>query len=106
VLQLCTQPAPQVAVIRAATQQVVELLWQLAQCRISHGDMKGSNFILAAGEPVLIDLDAMQEHVSRLLFHSAQRRDVQRFMRNWDGCPEVAVMFNKMMRSKKLVSES
>lgn len=106
VLQLCTQPAPQVAAIRAATQQVVELLWQLAQCRISHGDMKGSNFILAAGEPVLIDLDAMQEHVSRLLFHSAQRRDVQRFMRNWDGCPEVAVMFNKMMRSKKLVSES
>jgi tRNA A-37 threonylcarbamoyl transferase component Bud32 len=106
VLQQCTRPAPQLAAIQAAAQPVVDLLGQLAQCRISHGDMKGTNFIMAAGGPVLIDLDAMQEHVSGWLFRRAQRRDMQRFMRNWDSCPEVAETFNEMMQNRKLVSGS
>ena len=106
VLQLCTRPAPPAAAIEAAAQPVVDLLGQLARCRISHGDMKGSNFIVADEGPVLIDLDAMQEHVCGWRYRRAQRRDMQRFMRNWDDCPEVAVVFKKLIRNRKQVSQS
>lgn len=105
-LQLCSQTTAPPAAVRADARQLVELLEQLAQCRISHGDMKGSNFIMAAGGPVMIDLDAMREHVSVWLYRRARRRDMQRFMRNWDGCPGVASLFRELMQNGKRVSES
>ena len=91
VLQLCDRPLPDVA------RQVVDLLAQLAQCNISHGDMKGSNIILSGKGPVIIDLDAMQEHALNWLYRRMRRRDLQRFMRNWDGCPEIALFFRESL---------
>lgn len=90
-LQLCHRPMP------ALARQVLDLLEQLALCRISHGDMKGSNFILSERGPVIIDLDAMHEHVSGRNFRRMRRRDLQRFMRNWDDCPETAGFFREAL---------
>jgi tRNA A-37 threonylcarbamoyl transferase component Bud32 len=87
VLQLCAGFVPDIA------RQVLELLEQLAQCCISHGDMKGSNIILSRQGPVIIDLDAMREHAAGRGFERVRRRDLQRFMRNWDDCPEAAGFF-------------
>jgi tRNA A-37 threonylcarbamoyl transferase component Bud32 len=91
VLLLCDRPMPDVA------RQVLELLAQLGQCHISHGDMKGSNIILSGNGPVIIDLDAMQEHSVNRVYRRMRRRDLQRFMRNWDDCPEIARFFRESL---------
>ena len=51
--------------------------------RISHGDLKGSNLLWQGGHWVLIDLDAMQHHLSAQRFARAYARDRARFLRNW-----------------------
>ena len=97
VLRLCMQPDMDTAALQAAAEPLVELLQQLAQSGISHGDMKGSNFILTGNGPVIIDLDALQEHVLGWNFRRMQRRDIQRFMRNWEDCPEIAAFFKSSL---------
>lgn len=53
--------------------------------RISHGDMKSTNFFVSDTDFVLIDLDATQVHRSERLFKRAFRKDMTRFMANWHG---------------------
>ena len=89
-----------------AGQQVTDLLAQLALSSLSHGDMKATNFILSQQGAVVIDLDAMQKHDAAESFRRAQRRDLMRFMRNWEDCPEIKAMFTEMMHNKNLVAES
>jgi tRNA A-37 threonylcarbamoyl transferase component Bud32 len=103
---LCGQTTlDKVGQIRAG-QQVTDLLAQLALSSLRHGDMKATNFILSQQGAVVIDLDAMQKHVAPESFRRAQRRDLMRFMRNWEDCPEIKAMFTEMMRNKNLVTES
>ena len=90
---LCKQPVKDSIDTQLASASIVALLQQLARCRISHGDMKASNFILSAHGAAVIDLDAMREHVSDAVFHRLQQRDLNRFMRNWEDCPDVAAFF-------------
>jgi tRNA A-37 threonylcarbamoyl transferase component Bud32 len=99
VMQLCQHPVPAIA------RQVLVLLEELALCRISHGDMKGSNIILSENGPVIIDLDAMHEHASDRGYRRMRHRDLQRFMRNWDDCPETAEFFRKALFPDDLSSE-
>jgi tRNA A-37 threonylcarbamoyl transferase component Bud32 len=103
---LCAQGVMDEAGKTAAAQQVTDVLAQLALSSLSHGDMKATNFILSAQGAVVIDLDAMRRHVAPERFRRAQRRDLARFMRNWEACPETRTMFAEMMRNKNLVTES
>jgi tRNA A-37 threonylcarbamoyl transferase component Bud32 len=102
---LCGQTSLDQTGIEAAGQQVTGLLAQLALSGISHGDMKATNFILSEQGAVVIDLDAMRRHVAPESFRRAQRRDLARFMRNWEDCPGTRAMFTEMMTAKKLVTE-
>jgi len=102
---LCGQTSLDQAGVEAAAQQVTDVLAQLALSALSHGDMKATNFILSEQGAVVIDLDAMQRHGSPESFHRAQRRDLARFMRNWEDCPGTRAMFTEMMTAKKLVTE-
>jgi hypothetical protein len=61
--------------------------------------MKSTNFILAEAGPVVVDLDALREYSRSYAFRRRWRRDMHRFMRNWDGCPEVARAFRKLLKS-------
>ena len=61
--------------------------------------MKASNFILSAHGAAVIDLDAMREHVSDAVFQRSRQRDLNRFMRNWEDCPEVAAFFKEALFS-------
>ena len=104
ILQLCEQPRPD----NEATliSDTTALLAQLAQCRISHGDMKGSNYIQSPQGIAVIDLDAMCEHESDADFRRSQRRDLRRFMRNWRDCPDIEAQFRESMQHNNLVTES
>lgn len=84
------QPDDQMAAISS-------LLQDLSDSRISHGDMKATNFMMSATGPVIMDLDAMREHRDAISFRRAFRRDLKRFMENWRDRPELANQFRGLL---------
>jgi tRNA A-37 threonylcarbamoyl transferase component Bud32 len=93
ITRLCSRPRPDHESTHRAVSDMTSLLAQLAYCRISHGDMKGTNFIQSPRGIAVIDLDAMREYRTDSGFRRAQQRDLQRFLRNWQPCPEIAALF-------------
>ncbi len=81
-------------------EQVAQILGKLQQHQISHGDLKATNILIADGEAVLIDLDAMQRHTDVAGFEKAWFRDIKRFMQNWDDDRELYGLFGKRLESK------
>ncbi len=67
-----------------AGQAMVDLLDRLGEYQISHGDLKGSNFILDKEKVFLIDLDGMKQHKSRRTWLRQWQKDKSRFLKNWD----------------------
>lgn len=64
-----------------------DILAALGTARISHGDLKASNFLVDDTDRhvQLIDLDAMRLHRCGRRFRRARHRDLARFLANWDG---------------------
>jgi tRNA A-37 threonylcarbamoyl transferase component Bud32 len=56
---------------------------QLAEARITHGDLKATNLLWHDGMIFLIDLDATRQHANASSFSKAWRRDRERFLKNW-----------------------
>lgn len=57
---------------------------RLTKAKLSHGDMKLSNFILhPSGKLYVIDLDGMREHSFALTLERAHQKDVARLLRNF-----------------------
>ncbi|VAX05511.1 serine/threonine protein kinase [hydrothermal vent metagenome] len=80
----------------AMAEKINQLLLQLEAQRISHGDLKASNILIVGDRPVLIDLDAMQQHASTTSFRKSWGKDLRRFMRNWDDAPDLKELFAKV----------
>lgn len=66
----------------AAFQQLLEIMHDY---KISHGDMKASNFIYTNKLLYVLDLDSMQRHKMTLRFHNRFAKDLARFRKNWIG---------------------
>lgn len=66
----------------AAFQRLLEIM---NDYKISHGDMKASNFIYANKLLYVLDLDFMQRHKTALRFHNRFAKDLARFRKNWIG---------------------
>lgn len=81
-------------------ERIAKLFGQLKEQRISHGDMKASNILLVAGEPLLIDLDAMRQHSWGSEFRKAWAKDMHRFMRNWEDVPELEELFSQTLQGQ------
>ncbi len=105
-LVLCEPPAAGSIDKPAAAASVVAVLKRLAHCRISHGDMKGNNFILSKQGAAVIDLDAMKQHAHMRGFRRAQQRDLARFMRNWETCPETGALFQTLLHDNHMVQDT
>jgi len=80
-----------------AVSRFIELFEKMIQARLSHGDMKATNFIFSDAELYVIDLDSMIQHSNDANFAKAFRVDIQRFMRNWDELPDVKALFMKKL---------
>ena len=78
-------------------EALVLLLRNLSESKISHGDMKATNFLMADDGPVIIDLDAMREHKNSESFQRAYNKDMDRFMKNWEDHPELASQFEGLL---------
>ena len=77
-------------------QKITNLFGALASQKVSHGDLKASNILIAGDRLVLLDLDAMRQHRSERRFRKAFQRDVARFLKNWDDQPEVRGLFKNL----------
>ncbi|WP_426415237.1 lipopolysaccharide kinase InaA family protein [Aestuariirhabdus sp. LZHN29] len=66
-------------------RQVVEMFDGLYRSRLSHGDTKASNLLVTAEGLQLIDLDSLRSHRHDAALKSALRKDLDRFLRNWEG---------------------
>jgi len=106
ITQLCKEPGPDHDTSRQIVRGVTTLLAQLAQCRISHGDMKGTNFIQSPLGIAVIDLDSMREHLSEKRFQRMKQRDLQRFMRNWQQCPDIDALFREAMQHDNRMTDT
>jgi len=69
-----------IAQVRAAMADIFDALQRY---RISHGDMKATNFICHGEHYYVIDLDAMTLHQNPGHFEKAWAKDLARFERNW-----------------------
>ena len=79
------------------TGQVRELLSKLGRYRISHGDLKHSNILLAEKEAVLTDLDGMKVCRWNWMYRVRRRKDLRRFSkRNNCGRPFVRALLKKV----------
>lgn len=58
-----------------------------ADYRISHGDMKATNFLVKGKVLYVLDLDAMVRHRTDAKFKEKFNKDLQRFRKNWLGTP-------------------
>jgi tRNA A-37 threonylcarbamoyl transferase component Bud32 len=82
----------------ALVKQLVELFYRLYLLQISHGDMKASNILVVDGQPLLIDLDSMQQHRFGPIAKHQHARDIRRFMRNWQHDEALTNAFKKVFK--------
>ena len=64
---------------------IVNLLKCLSEAGFTHSDLKASNFLMSPKGPVIIDLDSMKEHRGERNLQLALRKDLDRFVKNWEA---------------------
>lgn len=83
-----------------AVNQFTLLFCKMALAKLTHGDMKATNFIFRNNELYVIDLDSMKQHNNDSNFARGFRVDMQRFMHNWDEFPDITALFTeKLLKS-------
>ena len=73
--------------------------------KISHGDMKASNFIFHNEKLFVLDLDGMKRHQSNRHFKKAIMKDFNRFMKNWRN-NEYEEEFKSMIDELEILTNS
>lgn len=81
-------------------KRISMLIENLAELKITHGDLKMTNIIVSDDEPHLIDLDGIKEHTSDKVLHEALKKEIKRFMRNWENLPELQHLFQQFFYEK------
>lgn len=79
-------------------KRILKLIHYLSELKLTHGDLKKTNIIIHRDQPLLIDLDGMTEHKLSLRFQIAYKKEIQRFMRNWDNTPHIFDLFAELLK--------
>lgn len=69
---------------RHIADELINTLSHLCQNDITHGDLKGSNFLINNDQVYVLDLDGLKQHKNKRKFDKAWKKDKQRFLKNWD----------------------
>lgn len=83
---------------REVADRLAKLMYKLRLLQIAHGDMKATNIHVAAGVPVLIDLDSMRHYRCGTWFERRHGRDLQRLLRNWADRPHIQRLMVEALR--------
>ena len=78
--------------------EIKSLFKSLQRLRLSHGDMKATNFLVTKNSVMMTDMDAMQRHTSLRTFKKAQARDIKRFLKNFHGNAEYVEAFTEVLK--------
>ena len=78
-------------------ENIASLFRNLATVSLAHGDMKATNILLLAYQPILIDLDAMKLYRCHWLWKKAFLKDKNRFLANWTDNPSYLQMFEHII---------
>ena len=81
------------------SQQMKDIFSVWRKCKIAHGDCKATNFIMHDDEVCIIDLDAMQEMSSKKNFKKAHKKDMKRWLKNWEGDEALTALFRSGFQS-------
>lgn len=81
--------------------RIAELIQKLQQHKLSHGDLKVTNIIIAGQKPVLIDLDDTRQHWLRYFANRALKKDLWRFMNYWQQNSAVKELFTRAFQLLK-----
>ena len=93
------------AEIEKTLGEIVEVLSKLRHEQISHGDLKASNILLSNRGPVLIDLDAMRQHKTESTYQQAARKDINRFLRNWQDNPVLLATARQLLSAENFLTD-
>lgn len=77
--------------------RVVTLIKNIAQLKMSHGDLKATNILIEKDQPVLLDLDGMKEYKTHRKAKRVYKNEIKRFMKNWKNQPAVRLLFEKLV---------
>ncbi len=81
-------------------KQISTLISNLAELKITHGDLKMTNILVSNDMPFLIDLDGIKEHSSEKMLNDALKKEIKRFMRNWENSPQLLALFQQFFYEK------
>ena len=73
------------------THNVLATLEKLWNYRITHGDLKHTNILIADNNPVLTDLDAMKIHMWNFLYKKFQKKDLLRFFQDKEAFTDLSI---------------
>lgn len=68
---------------------LVNDLQQLYDRKITHGDLKDTNWLWDKNRWIWLDLDATRQYRLRHTFALAWNRDIQRLLKNWQDHPQI-----------------
>ena len=88
------------AEIEKTLGEIVGILCKLRHKHISHGDLKATNILLSDQGPVLIDLDAMRQHKTESTYQQTARKDINRFLRNWQDYPVLLATARQLLSAQ------
>lgn len=84
--------------VKAVAPRVVQLLNQIKELNMTHGDLKKTNLLInEQGVPVLIDLDGMKSHATQAGLKQAWRGEVKRFLANFEAQPTIKALFQGLL---------
>lgn len=85
------------AYIEQVAQRIVELFSNLAKLSLTHGDLKATNILIEQDQPVILDFDGVIEHPNRRALSVAFKKEMRRFMKNWENMPSVYCLFERLI---------
>ncbi|OUS24035.1 hypothetical protein A9Q99_26175 [Gammaproteobacteria bacterium 45_16_T64] len=85
--------------IQQIVSRMIEVFRLFKLGNITHGDTKATNFMVVKNNVYVIDLDSVRFHTSPRTFQKTFKKDVLRFLRNWDDKPEIRDLFEKDLMS-------
>lgn len=79
-----------------AARRIVATLKNMHHLGVTHGDLKASNLLISALHPTLIDLDSTRQHRIPFLFNKAEKKDIDRFLKNWHNHKACSTLFRTL----------
>lgn len=83
--------------------KTMDLLYELYANQMSHGDLKASNVMIGDNDAYLIDLDSVKLHRSKRTLDRAWKKDISRFLCNWEHFPEIKQFFTHGLKVRGLL---